>query len=185
MLVVTLHCWASKQETKVFHTIYTTHILYLICLNMRIRVQRLMQCSMYTSWLNYRWAEEMLHTSSNLIARGKIPALLRKYLQVPSILHIINKQIFQWSLEAMKRNWFLFCRWGTWILDRNWVNFSKASVSTETEQALLSAGSQPLNHPARFLSLRTLAMVLPNLYWGAKLVSVPTILQCLHGNWNG
>lgn len=167
MLVVTLHCWASKQETKVFHTIYTTHILYLICLNMRIRVQRLMQCSMYTSWLNYRWAEEMLHTSSDLIARGKIPAPLRKYLQVPSILHIINKQIFQWSLEATKRNWFLFCRQGTWILDRNWVNFSKASLSTETEQALLSAGSQPLSHPARFLSLKTLAMVLPNLYWGA------------------
>lgn len=45
----------------------------------------------------------MLHTSSDLIARGKIPAPLRKYLQVPSILHIINKQIFQWSLEAMKR----------------------------------------------------------------------------------
>lgn len=188
MLVVTLHCWASEQETKVFHTIYTTHIFYLICLNMRIRVQRLMQCSMYTSWLNYRWAEEMLHTSSNLIARGKTPALLKKYLQVPSILHIINKQIFQWSLAAMKRNWFLFSRWGNWTLERNWVNFSRASLSTDTEQAPLSAGSQdlrPLSHSAWFFSLKSLTVVLPTLCWGVWSVSIPTVLRHLHGNWNG
>lgn len=102
MFLVTLHCWDSKWETKVFHTIYTTHILYLICLNTRIRVQRLMQRSMYTSWLNYRWAGEMRHSSSNLIARGKTPALLRKYLHIPSILPIINKQNFQGSLGTMK-----------------------------------------------------------------------------------
>lgn len=44
----------------------------------------------------------MPHSPSNLIARGKIPALLRKYLYIPSILHIINKQAFQGSLGTME-----------------------------------------------------------------------------------
>lgn len=44
----------------------------------------------------------MQHSSSNLIAGGTIPALLRKYLHIPSILPIINKQVFQGSLETMK-----------------------------------------------------------------------------------
>lgn len=118
-----------------FHTIYTTHILYLICLNTRIGVQHLIQCSLYTSWLNYRWTEKMLHASSGLTARGKIPALLRKYLQVPSILNIMNKQTSQRSLEVIERNGFPFCRWENWDAERGWVTFFKGKERNRDRQA--------------------------------------------------
>lgn len=125
-----------------FHTIYTTHILYLICLNTRIEVQRLIQCSLYTSWLNYRWTEKMLHASSHLTARGKIPALLRKYLQVPSILSIMNKQTSQRSLEVIERNGFPFCRWENWDAERGWVTIFKGKDRTETDKQEHPTGSQ-------------------------------------------
>lgn len=144
-----------------FHTIYTTHILYLICLNTRIGVQRLMQCSLYTSWLNYRWTEEMLHTSSNLIARGKIPALLGKYLQVPSILSIINKQTSQRSLKVIEGDGFPFCRWGNWDGERGWGTFSRAGNKQRQEINRTQQDLRPLSHPAWSISPRSLPRTPP------------------------
>lgn len=143
-----------------FHTIYTTHILYLICLNTRIGVQRLIQCSLYTSWLNYRWTEKMLHASSRLTARGKIPALLRKYLQVPSILSIVNKQTSQMSLEVIERNGFPFCRWENWDAERGWVTFFKGKDRNRQTSRNSRQDLRPLSHPAWSVSPRVLFTVI-------------------------